>query len=74
MSIQYREERKQKAVKLLGSAMIFLALCYMVASLFASEDIDDATGESIPMDEVRAVLPKFLDPFHGNGGDAGYHP
>ncbi|KAL3904227.1 MAG: hypothetical protein SGILL_010151 [Bacillariaceae sp.] len=73
MGIHYREERKKKAIKFMGSAMMLLALCYVIASLFGAEDIDEASGESIPMEEVRAVLPKFLDPFHGDG-EAGYHP
>ena len=73
MSMRNREERKTKAVKLLASATMLLALCYVVASLFASDGMEENSRESIPMDEVRAVLPKFLDPFHGDG-EAGYHP
>jgi hypothetical protein len=65
-SMQLREERKKKVYKCLASATMFMALCYAVASFFASEDVDEATIDSIPMEEVRAVLPKFLDPFHGS--------
>ena len=72
-TMHFREERKKRIYKFLGSATVLLALCYLVASLFASEDLDENT-DSIPMDQVKAVLPKFLDPFHDGPADSGYHP